>query len=145
MRLTSVAFFQESSVRSLTRPWKKFRDGTLFYGLSKAGNRRTALTTKQGNKNMYKGTRSSGIGRHTKYGGYTINWDKVRTFIVPSNYNTDLKPLLSHNLPELKHEFKGYQRGYLDSKLYFTKLKDYVRHGKIQSKATDIECYVERG
>lgn len=145
MQPTSVRFFHQTSLTQLTRPWKKFRDGTLFYGVSKAGNKRVALTTKDGNKTMYKGTRSSGIGKHTRYGGYTINWDKARTFVVPKNFNVDLKPLLSHNLPELKHEFKGYKKGYLDTKLYFEKLDRYVKEGKIQSDASDVECYVERG
>lgn len=117
MKPTSARLFQQTKQTQLTRPWKKFRDGSLFYGTSKAGNKRVPLTTKDGNKTMYKGTRSSGIGRHTRYGGYTINWDKVRTFTVPKNYNADLKPLLSHNLPELKHQFKGYNKGYTDPKL----------------------------
>ncbi|SCW02541.1 LAFE_0F08702g1_1 [Lachancea fermentati] len=145
MRQTFVSLFHESPISLLTRPWKKNRDGTLFYGLSKSGNRRTALTTKQGNKTMYKGTRSSGIGKHTRYGGYTIQWNKVRTFVTPKNYNTDLKPLVSHNLPELKHSFKGFEKGALDSKLYFDKLRNYVKHGKVQSEASDVNCYLERG
>lgn len=134
-----------SSILQLTRPWKKYRDGTLFYGLSKAGNRRTALTTKQGNKTMYKGTRSSGIGRHTKHGQYVIQWNKVNTFVVPQFVNLDLKPLVSTNVPELKHEFTGYSKGPLDTKLYFDKLRQFIEYGNVQSKATDINCYVERG
>ncbi|KAK5779513.1 mitochondrial 54S ribosomal protein mL41 MRPL27 PWA37_004391 [Arxiozyma heterogenica] len=136
---------KSSSILQLTRPWKKYRDGTLFYGLSKAGNRRTALTTKQGNKTMYKGTRSSGIGRHTKHGQYVIQWNKVNTFVVPQFVNLDLKPLVSTNLPELKHEFTGYSKGPLDTKLYFDKLRQFIECGNIQSKAVDINCYVERG
>lgn len=46
--------------------------------------RRLALTTKQVNGGYYKGTRSGSMGRHTKHGGYIINWDKVRTYVVPS-------------------------------------------------------------
>lgn len=134
-----------SSILQLTRPWKKYRDGTLFYGLSKAGNKRTPLTTKQGNKTMYKGTRSSGIGRHTKHGQYVIQWNKVNTFVVPQFINLDLKPLVSTNLPELKHEFSGYSKGPLDTKLYFDKLRHFIEYGNVQTKATDINCYVERG
>lgn len=137
--------FRESPISLLTRPWKKFRDGTLFYGSSKTGTKRTALTTKQGNKTMYKGTRSSGIGKHTRYGGYTIQWRKVRTFVTPKNYNIDLKPLVSHNVPELKHQFKGFSKGSLDSKLYFTKLREYIQNGRLQSDASDLTCYTERG
>jgi hypothetical protein len=45
--------------------------------------RRLALTTKQAGKDYYKGTGSGSMGRHTKYGGYRIDWSKVRTYIVP--------------------------------------------------------------
>lgn len=145
MRITAVNSFRESPITLLTRPWKKFRDGTLFYGASKNGTNRTALTTKQGNKTLYKGTRSSGIGKHTRYGGYTIQWRKVRTFVTPKNYNIDLKPLVSHNVPELKHQFKGYSKGSLDPKLYFSKLRQYINNGKLQSDASDPSCYTERG
>jgi len=47
--------------------------------------RRLALTTKQTNKGYYKGTGSGSTGSHTKHGGYVIDWDKVRTYIVPKN------------------------------------------------------------
>lgn len=46
--------------------------------------RRLALTTKQVNKGYYKGTGSGSTGRHTKHGGYVIEWKKVRTYMVPS-------------------------------------------------------------
>lgn len=134
-----------SSVLQLTRPWKKYRDGTLFYGLSKSGNNRIALTTKQGNKTMYKGTRSSGIGKHTKHGGYVIQWRKVNTFVVPKFINLDLKPLVSANVPELKHEYKGFPKGALDTSLYYSKLREFIYHGTVSSEANDITCYAERG
>lgn len=75
----------------LLRPWKTFKDGTLFYGIQKTGSNRHPLTSKQGNKNFYKGTRSSGVGSHTQYGGYSIKWEKVRTYVVPASLsNTDV-------------------------------------------------------
>lgn len=132
-------------ILQLTRPWKRYRDGTLFYGLSKAGNKRTALTTKQGNKTMYKGTRSSGIGSHTKHGRYVINWNKVNTFVVPKFVNMDLKPLVCGNCNDLKHEFEGYTKGPLDPKLYFDKIRQYISMGDVPSEANDIKCHVERG
>lgn len=45
--------------------------------------RRLALTTKQANKGFYKGTGSGSMGAHTKWGGYKIDWEKVRTYKVP--------------------------------------------------------------
>jgi len=46
---------------------------------------RLALSTKQTNKGYYKGTGSGAMGTHTKYGGYIIDWNKVRTYVVPKN------------------------------------------------------------
>lgn len=45
--------------------------------------RRLPLTTKQVNKGFYKGTGTGAMGRHTKHGGYVIEWRKVRTYVVP--------------------------------------------------------------
>ncbi|CCD23523.1 mitochondrial 54S ribosomal protein mL41 NDAI_0B04890 [Naumovozyma dairenensis CBS 421] len=145
MRATNILQFQSTPVTNLLRPWKKFKDGTIFYGLTKTGNKRTPLTTKQGNKTMYKGTRSSGIGRHTKYGEYVINWRKVRTFVTPTFPNLELKPLVSHNTNELRHEFTGFKKGPLDKNLYFEKIKEFIRDGRVQGKASDVSCHAERG
>jgi hypothetical protein len=35
------------------------------------------------NKGYYKGTGTGSTGRHTKHGGYVIEWAKVRTYVVP--------------------------------------------------------------
>lgn len=45
--------------------------------------RRLALTTKQAGKDYYKGTGSGAMGTHTKWGGYKIDYSKVRTYKVP--------------------------------------------------------------
>lgn len=45
--------------------------------------RRLALTTKQGPHNYYKGNRTGAMGQHTKWGGYQIDWSKVRTYVCP--------------------------------------------------------------
>ncbi len=47
--------------------------------------RHLKLTTKDVNKGFYKGNRTGSMGRHTKYGGYVIEWNKVRTYAVPQN------------------------------------------------------------
>ena len=46
--------------------------------------RRLRLTTKDVKKGYYKGTGTGSMGRHTKHGGYIIEWDKVRTYVCPS-------------------------------------------------------------
>lgn len=45
--------------------------------------RRLALTTKQAGKDYYKGNRTGSMGRHTKWGGYVIDYKKVRTYVCP--------------------------------------------------------------
>lgn len=47
--------------------------------------RHLKLTTKDVAKGFYKGNRTGSMGRHTKYGGYVIEWNKVRTYAVPEN------------------------------------------------------------
>ena len=51
--------------------------------------KRLALNTKQAGKDYYKGTGTGSMGRHTKYGGYVIEWKKVRTYVCPdlSDFN----------------------------------------------------------
>ena len=50
--------------------------------------RKLPLTTKDIKKGFYKGTRTGSMGRHTKYGGYVIDWNKVRTYVVPPGLDT---------------------------------------------------------
>ena len=45
--------------------------------------RKLPLTTKDINKGFYKGTGTGSMGSHTKFGGYVIDWQKVRTYVVP--------------------------------------------------------------
>lgn len=47
--------------------------------------RKIRLTTKDVNKGFYKGTRTGSMGRHTKHGGYIIEFQKVRTYVVPKD------------------------------------------------------------
>lgn len=49
--------------------------------------RHARLTTKDVGKGFYKGNRTGSMGRHTKYGGYVIEWEKVRTYVVPDLKN----------------------------------------------------------
>ena len=45
--------------------------------------RRLPLTTKMTNAGYYKGTGTGSMGRHTKHGGYVIEWNKVRSYVCP--------------------------------------------------------------
>ncbi|ODV60270.1 mitochondrial 54S ribosomal protein mL41 MRPL27 ASCRUDRAFT_58787 [Ascoidea rubescens DSM 1968] len=133
MKVSAPAYFHSSATAQLLRPWVKERSNQLFYGQRKSGSKRHALTTKQGNKTFYKGTRSSGIGKHTPGGNYYITWSKVRTYVPPSseNYNHDLKPLVpKYNFTKVSsNSYKGFKNS-LDSNLYYKKLSDYIFYGK---------------
>lgn len=137
-----------TQVAQLLRPWKKYPDGTPFYGWGKTGTKRWPLGTKQGNKNFYKGTGSSGIGRWTRKGRYLINWGKVRTYVVPSALNdTALKPLVCETTPMVRHHFKGYEKGAVDGKLYLQKVREYIEYGAAEAPEAqrDEENLKERG
>ena len=65
--------------------------------------RRLALTTKQGPHNFYKGHGTGAMGSHTKYGGYRIDWKKVRTYVCPDlidfNVSHVSPSIITHILP----------------------------------------------
>jgi hypothetical protein len=48
--------------------------------------RRLALTTKQGPKGFYKGTRSGKMGHLTKHGVFRMEWSRVRRYVAPEMY-----------------------------------------------------------
>lgn len=50
--------------------------------------RKLRLTTKDVNKGFYKGTRTGRMGTHDKWGGFTIDYNLVRTYVVPKNLDT---------------------------------------------------------
>ncbi|KAI8982484.1 mitochondrial ribosomal protein L27-domain-containing protein [Mycotypha africana] len=64
------------------------------------GASRLQLTAKKGH-NYYKGTGSGAMGRHTKKGGYIVDWNKVRTFVVPDLEGFALGPYVSRKTPQL--------------------------------------------
>ena len=77
--------------------------------------RRLALTTKMVNGGYYKGNRTGSMGRHTKRGGYLIEWHKVRTYIVPAElerFKVDEIPVARHQADDasahsIRHEEDG--------------------------------------
>ena len=141
MNTVTVRHFHSTPQTLLRRPWKTYKDGTLFYGQSKAGNKRLPLSTKQGNKNFYKGTRSSGIGHLNNVGTYDINYNRVRTFVVPEDMSTPLKPLVSPSVPIPKNTFKGYT-GITDGRLWLNQIKEYINTGNVTfEKDGNIEKY----
>ncbi|KAF1350762.1 mitochondrial ribosomal protein L27-domain-containing protein [Delphinella strobiligena] len=69
--------------------------------------RRLALTTKQANKGFYKGTGSGSMGSHTKWGGYKIDINKVRTYKVPDLADFPLTPFVAKNITPEKGRFEA--------------------------------------
>ncbi|ORY92121.1 mitochondrial ribosomal protein L27-domain-containing protein [Syncephalastrum racemosum] len=58
------------------------------------GAKRFPMTSKRGH-NYYKGTGSGAMGRHTKKGNYKIDWNRVRTFVVPDLEGFTLGPYVT--------------------------------------------------
>ncbi|MCJ1300220.1 hypothetical protein MMC08_003015 [Hypocenomyce scalaris] len=104
--------------------------------------RRLALTTKQVNGGYYKGTGSGSMGRHTKYGGYVVEWAKVRTYVVPKDLKDfkvrtscletesllltrglKLTPFVTKNMEPLKGYFAGDPKGGMSGERYLSRWK----------------------
>lgn len=131
MRATSVLNFQQTATANLRRPWQTFKDGQIYYGLTTRGSKRHALTGKQGNKHYYKGTGSTGHGAVNSAGHYIVNWNKVRTYVVPAELHaSDLKPLVSANVPQLYQRFEGYTDGFKSPELAWNNVKNFVEYGE---------------
>lgn len=131
MRATSVLSFQQTATSNLKRPWQTFKDGQIWYGLTKRGSKRHPLTSKQGNKNFYKGTGSSGYGKLNAAGTYIVDWKKVRTYVVPADMNgTDLKALVSPNVPQIMQRFEGYSDNFKSPELAWENIKAFIELGE---------------
>lgn len=146
MRATQVLNFQASVQATLRKPWKTFRDGTLYYGMLKSGSKRHPLTTKQGNKHYYKGTRSTGIGHLDSRGRYHIDWNKVRTYVVPSGLNTtNLKALVSPNSPQFIQKVEGYKDSFKSPELALHNAINFIENGANYSEIDlEKEGYLEK-
>ncbi|KAG0648719.1 hypothetical protein D0Z07_4649 [Hyphodiscus hymeniophilus] len=85
---------------------------------------RQALNTKMTNKGFYKGTGSGSMGEHTKYGGYKIDWEKVRTYVVPKDLKDfKLTPFVTKRIRPMKGRFEGDPKGALSGEAYLRKWK----------------------
>ncbi|KAL8863283.1 MAG: hypothetical protein Q9178_000658 [Gyalolechia marmorata] len=86
--------------------------------------RRLALTTKQVNGGYYKGTGSGAMGRHTKHGGYIVDYKKVRTYVVPKDLKDfKLTPFVTKTMEPLKGFFEGDPKGGLSGERYLDRWK----------------------
>ncbi|KAK5119681.1 hypothetical protein LTR85_007256 [Meristemomyces frigidus] len=87
--------------------------------------RRLALTTKQGPHNYYKGNGTGAMGQHTKYGGYRIDWKKVRTYVCPDLREFNLTPFVAARIEARRDKFAHTEsKGPLDGKEYLRRWKE---------------------
>ncbi|KAK3316154.1 mitochondrial ribosomal protein L27-domain-containing protein [Apodospora peruviana] len=84
--------------------------------------RRLRLTTKDVNKGFYKGTGTGTIGRHTKHGGFIIEWEKVRSYVCPSLENFKLTPFVTKNVKKTFGEYED-RIGPKNPQLYLNRWK----------------------
>ncbi|KAI0129529.1 mitochondrial ribosomal protein L27-domain-containing protein [Xylariales sp. AK1849] len=97
----------------------------LFAGRQWRQYRKLPLTTKDINKGFYKGTRTGSMGRHTKFGGYVIDWDKVRTYVVPEGLKAfKLSPFVTNKVKRTRGRYEGYKGGPGSPQLYLDRWKD---------------------
>ncbi|KAG6071755.1 hypothetical protein E4U30_004527 [Claviceps sp. LM220 group G6] len=88
--------------------------------------RHLKLTTKDVNKGFYKGNRTGSMGRHTKYGGYIIEFEKVRTYVVPQGLKDfKLTPFVSNEIRAKPGDYKGMAKGPQDPYLYLEQWKTH--------------------
>ncbi|KAM3498481.1 hypothetical protein MY10362_008202 [Beauveria mimosiformis] len=87
--------------------------------------RHLKLTTKDVNKGFYKGNRTGSMGRHTRYGGYVIEWNKVRTYAVPDLKDFKLTPFVSRQVYPESGDYKGLAKGSADPHFYVEQWKRY--------------------
>ncbi|KAF2478437.1 mitochondrial ribosomal protein L27-domain-containing protein [Neohortaea acidophila] len=87
--------------------------------------RRLALTTKQGPHNYYKGNRTGSMGQHTKYGGYIVDYKKVRTYVCPDLTGFNLTPFIVRSVEKARDKFsKSESTGPMDGKSYLNRWKE---------------------
>ncbi|GAM87949.1 hypothetical protein ANO11243_059770 [Dothideomycetidae sp. 11243] len=67
--------------------------------------RQLRLTPKTAGHDFYKGNRTGAMGRHTKRGGYVVEWTKVRTYVVPDVEGCDLTPFVSKRIEKPEATF----------------------------------------
>ncbi|KAK7931460.1 hypothetical protein PG985_002172 [Apiospora marii] len=87
--------------------------------------RKLPLTTKDINKGFYKGTGTGSMGSHTKFGGYIIDWQKVRTYVVPPGLDSfKLSPFVTRKVEPARGEYTGYAKGPKSPEMYLERWKE---------------------
>ena len=82
------------------------------------------------------------MGRHTKYGGYVVEWKKVRTYVVPANLKDftvspstnpespvhmltclQLTPFVTQKMEKTRGRFEGQTKGGFSGQRYLERWK----------------------
>ncbi|KAF2400693.1 50S ribosomal protein-like protein YmL27 [Trichodelitschia bisporula] len=80
--------------------------------------RRLQLTTKQAGKDYYKGTGSGSMGRHTKRGGYVVEYRKVRSYVCPAGLDKfELTPFVAKQIKTEKFTLPLDEEGNPDQRI----------------------------
>ncbi|KAH8897050.1 hypothetical protein GQ53DRAFT_742899 [Thozetella sp. PMI_491] len=85
--------------------------------------RKLRLTTKDMNKGFYRGNRTGTMGRHTKYGGYRIDWRRVRTYVCPPLDGFKLTPFVTANMRRTFGQYTGDEDGPRNPATYLARWK----------------------
>ncbi|KAI5850957.1 hypothetical protein BZA05DRAFT_399289 [Tricharina praecox] len=95
---------------------------TSFLARSTTGIRRLRLTTKMVNGGYYKGTGSGKMGSHTKYGGFKIDWEKVRTYKCPDLSGFELTPFVTMKMKPTRGRY-GTDQHPINGSVFLSKWK----------------------
>ena len=76
--------------------------------------RRLPLSTKQAGKEYYKGNRVGSMGSIDKFGRFTPDWSKVRTYVYPTmgTQNSELTPFVAASIEKTSTGSRGYMENY---------------------------------
>lgn len=86
--------------------------------------RRLALNTKQAGKDFYKGNRTGSMGQHTKFGGYLVDYKKVRTYVCPDLAGFNLTPFVAKRIEKVAENWEHTESGTaIDGKEYLKQWK----------------------
>ncbi|EMD97888.1 hypothetical protein COCC4DRAFT_144240 [Bipolaris maydis ATCC 48331] len=99
--------------------------------------RRLPLSPKQAGKEYYKGNRVGSMGTINKYGNFTPDWSKIRTYVYPihGTKNSELTPFVDASLEKVRDLDSGTAQNYPKR---FTG-EDYLRAWKMSGGHDIVE------
>ncbi|KAH7082885.1 hypothetical protein BKA63DRAFT_529831 [Paraphoma chrysanthemicola] len=73
--------------------------------------RRLPLSPKQAGKEYYKGNRVGSMGTIDRYGNFSPDWSKVRTYVYPlhGTKNSELTPFVAESTEKTRQTQDGYE------------------------------------